>query len=339
MQESKPAEKKITSWLTLIVKIVVSVELVRFFYTLNWVELANRLLHVNLFWFFTAVAIFGFVLFSTAIRFWLLLRVQGIFLPFGYSWSLGMIGNFFSLFLPGSVSGDFIKLFYLLKTTQTRKARAALVVGLDRILGLVVLLTIMAVIFPSQIHKFETTPWIKTTAWVLLALLFLASTFGLAIAFLPLRKLPYSIKRLWPLVPKHHFIESLYVGYLEHLRHPGLTFFAIFVSYLAHLGNFIIGYTLARSLSLDVSFFEMIIIMSMVMNITCLPISFGGHGIRELTFAIFFQLYGITSTLKDPSGPACGLLLLMVNIIWGLAGGIIFLTFRHQEKAETPDLP
>jgi len=340
MQESPPPEPKKTSGLTTLLKIIVSVAVLYYLcHALNWSELVDRLLHVKLLWFCIAVGTFGFVLLTTAIRFWLLLQVQGISLSFIYSWKLGMIGNFFSLFLPGSVSGDFVKLFYLLKATATRKARATLVVGLDRILGLVVLLIIMAVIFPFQIHKFETNPEVKDTAWGLLGLLFVALGGGLAIAFLPLKKLPQSIKELWHHVPKHHFIESLYVGYLEHLRHPGLTFFTVIVSFLAHLGNFIIGYALARSLSLNVSFLEMVIIMSMVMNITSIPISFGGHGLREGTFAIFFHLYGITQSLSDPSGIACGLLLLMVNVVWGIVGGFIYLTFRHTEKAVTPDLP
>src|SRR5688500_7100435 len=60
----------------------------------------------------------GFVCLATSavlagFRWGILLRAQGIKLPAGRLLQLQFIGNFFNVALPGAVSGDFVKAFYI----------------------------------------------------------------------------------------------------------------------------------------------------------------------------------------------------------------------------------
>jgi len=71
-----------------------------------------------------------------AVRWRLLLAVQGIRITFWESLRLTYIGWFFNNWLPGATGGDFVKAYYIAAQTH-HKAEAVTVVFLDRFLGLV----------------------------------------------------------------------------------------------------------------------------------------------------------------------------------------------------------
>jgi glycosyltransferase 2 family protein len=82
----------------------------------------------------------GFLLFEagvmlTLVRWYLLVRCQGLPLTLGNAFRLGMIGCFFNLVLPGSVGGDIAKAAALARE-QSRRTVAVATVIMDRIIGL-----------------------------------------------------------------------------------------------------------------------------------------------------------------------------------------------------------
>jgi len=68
-------------------------------------------------------------------RWWLLLRVQDIPIPWWAAVRFNYIGLFFNTMLPGLTGGDLIKIYYAVRETH-KKARAAATVLLDRAIGL-----------------------------------------------------------------------------------------------------------------------------------------------------------------------------------------------------------
>src|SRR6201987_615657 len=89
-------------------------------------------------------AVLGYILveISAAMRWQILLRVQGIRLNFFRLAGLFLIGMFYNQFLPGGTGGDIIKSYLLLKETSDRKAGALLAVVFDRFIGLAALVSI-----------------------------------------------------------------------------------------------------------------------------------------------------------------------------------------------------
>lgn len=89
-------------------------------------------------WTWAAAAMAAMMLQSPvgAVRWRLLLGVQGIHLTFFESLRLTYIGWFFNNWLPGGAGGDFVKAYYLARQTH-RKTEAVTVVFLDRLIGLV----------------------------------------------------------------------------------------------------------------------------------------------------------------------------------------------------------
>src|SRR5947207_5207545 len=92
-------------------------------------------------WVIAAIFAYVTVEIAAAIRWQILLRVQGIRLNFFRLIGLFLIGMFYNQFLPGGTGGDIIKSYLLLKETQ-HKAGALLAVVFDRLIGLVALVTI-----------------------------------------------------------------------------------------------------------------------------------------------------------------------------------------------------
>ena len=86
---------------------------------------------------FLAFMLYGTSLLICCYRWQLLLKVQEIRLEFLTLLKLSMIGTFFSLVIPGAVSGDIIKMLYIAPHAKGMTAEAVLTIFLDRVLGLV----------------------------------------------------------------------------------------------------------------------------------------------------------------------------------------------------------
>ena len=87
-------------------------------------------------WALAAVAVMMFQTPISAVRWRLLLGVQGIHISFLESLRLTYIGWFFNNWMPGATGGDLVKAYYIARQTQ-QKTEAVTVVFLDRIIGLV----------------------------------------------------------------------------------------------------------------------------------------------------------------------------------------------------------
>ena len=85
-----------------------------------------------------AFSLYGVCALIATFRWKLLLGVQGVYISFLRLYQLSMIGTFFNLVIPGAVSGDVVKMFYIRRhATDDRSAEAMLTIFLDRVLGLV----------------------------------------------------------------------------------------------------------------------------------------------------------------------------------------------------------
>lgn len=73
--------------------------------------------------------------------------VRAVDLPFTKrnALRLGLVGYFYSQFLPGSIAGDFVKAYFIVKEQPSRKAVAVATVVVDRIFGLFGLLLLAAI--------------------------------------------------------------------------------------------------------------------------------------------------------------------------------------------------
>src|SRR5262249_13835966 len=81
----------------------------------------------------------------TFVRWYVLVRAQGLPFKLSDALRLGMAGFFFNSFLPGAVGGDILKAMFLARE-QSRRAVAVATVVMDRVIGLWALVWIVALL-------------------------------------------------------------------------------------------------------------------------------------------------------------------------------------------------
>ncbi len=108
--------------------------------------MVNAVRQADLIWLLFALLAGAISPIAATLRWWILLRVQSVFLPLKRVSEFYMVGAFFNLFLLGSTGGDAVKAFYVLRESPPeRRAGAILAVIMDRLLGLLALIGLAAV--------------------------------------------------------------------------------------------------------------------------------------------------------------------------------------------------
>jgi len=278
-------------------------------------------------WLLAGVFAYGAVEILGAIQWQLLLRIQGLRLPWLQATSIFFIGVFFTLFTPGLIAGDAVQIFYLVKAKPERRAGAVLVVVMDRVLGLLALVTLAAVVAAARFH------WLRRTA--VTARLFDLTIILLAVGLLSLIAAVPAAKsrRFQKLFSALHLAEKI-AELRDALRRYFVsrrrTAIALSLTVTAHLFYFGTFYCTGRALEGNVmarapSLGEMFSIMPIVNTLTALPISFAGIGVRESLFQVLLHR---SVSRAGSCGVLIGALGFAIRLLWGLPGGAAFLWYR-----------
>lgn len=282
-------------------------------------------------WLLAAFASFGAVEVLAAVRWALLLRVQGIVLPNLRLFALFMIGAFFNMFMPGGTGGDVVKIFYLMRETPGRTAAAILATLMDRVLGLLSLMTLTVVLVALRYRWLMQTPLTAGLLYTLLlilaislgsvALSFVVTGFGLA-------------HRLPQRMPGRDRLIELSQTYHVFANRWGTALACVAISWGVHFGSFLVFYFAGRSFRLTTSLLDFCAIMPIVNTITALPISLSGVGVRE---KLFEDLLGNLCGIEPGVAVMVSVTGFLALLTWGLIGGLIYLFYRpstHPKIAE-----
>lgn len=225
-----------------------------------------------------------------------------------------LIGAFFSLILPGQLGGDLIRSVYIARECSEHKVSHLLTIGVDRIIGLfsiIVLGTVACILSPQLANQKE---YLLTFSVMLL--------FFVGCCFVSVNQ--YFNERLSRILARIPWAGSRLVHVLKHwsqlfgfyksarIRLVG----AFCLSLGVHLMTFIIVYLFATALQIDLGFWPVCIITSLSVLITSVPISFGGLGVRELSFVYLLGLYGVSAD----SAIALSLCQFGILVVFSLAG-------------------
>ena len=306
----------------------------------DWSGLWHELTGADSLWLSAAFLCIGVGLVGTAVRWDYLLRVQEIRLPVIKVWIITMIGIFFNQFLLGSTGGDVIKVFYIVKQTPERKARAALSILVDRVLGLLAMLLVILLLLPWELRRLEQN---RETHYILLILgLILLSILGstLLIWLVPLQRLPAFLHRLWAKIPYREMLASLYEGFHAHSKASRAMGGALLWTAITVSAVLSTGYLISRALHLDIGYAQMTILFTIILCAISLPISVSGHGVREGMFSLLFAVFAVTRhglPVGKETALACSILFFGLNLIWGLIGGMVYLGYSHALKSHESD--
>lgn len=134
---------KIPAWLSMVLKIAVAVIVLAVMFRSGKLhpEVIAQAAHRWPLLLATAAMMCATIL-ITAQRWRVLLAGHDIHLDFGHAASLTWIGMLFSTVIPGAVSGDLVKGYYVAQHAQGKRALALATILMDRILGLAALATV-----------------------------------------------------------------------------------------------------------------------------------------------------------------------------------------------------
>lgn len=282
---------------------------------------------------FWAVILAGISYPLHAYRWWLLLRVQGLGLSFHWSHVVTWIGNFYSSFLLGGLGGDAARAYYVCRDAPEAKAGGLAAIAIDRLLGLLILLLISLVAIIAKLGSLADNPAFRAFAWSSVAVL-VAGTIASTVL---LAKSPDQ----WPHWLRRYLGDSLSARLSDFRRRtlaaPGVHLIAFSISVVVWLLDFISVWLLALGVGLPLPFFETCIAVSIAYASTALPISIGGHGVREGALLFVLGLFGLIGAAGPDRERALILAVLVwaVTMIWSLFGGLV-LVLTRQDRVVAP---
>ncbi len=284
---------------------------------------------------FLALAIALAPVILSAARLRMVLKTQGIEINVWPAISLTFVGGFFSIFLLGSTGGDAAKFYYMLKRVPGRKIILLFSVLMDRLIGIFVLVgfSVAAIYFERQFFLNDLR--IRAISLALIAS-FIAGAASLGAGmFLPVQRLTGWMSRLRIKDQIISQVAALSDGFHQLRKNSRITLLIFAMTVLIHASTILSGYFLAMSLQLHISITQVAIILAVVLIVVSIPISIGGHGIREGMFILLFSAFGLTSgTTAGAAGYETALsysiMFFALQCVWCLVGGIIYLM-------DTPD--
>jgi len=301
------------------------------------VRMWKALMRANPVWLLAGFLSYGVVEILAALRWYVLMRVQGIKLPMWRVGALFMLGIFFNTFMPGATGGDVLKVFFLFKEFPDKKKKegALLAVLMDRLIGLMGLIVISSVIVGINFHWLNSQPESRGLTWTLLGILAFGLSGITATFFISGFKLADKLPEKMPMRDKLIDASKAYHAYA--IAWPA-SLGAIFLSWGVHVFSFAVFVCAAEALGIispTVSALDVFILMPIILTIAAMPISVGGTGVREKMFAM---LLGSLCGVATGDAVALSLTGFMLTAAWASIGGIIYLFYRSTDHTKIADV-
>lgn len=272
-----------------------------------------------------AVGIYFVAQLLSAVRWQWLSRPLGFQRPLSAYLGGYFVGMFFNLLLPTSVGGDAVRAVRL-NAGSGRKMAAVLSVLLDRLSGLLVLLSlacVAAVICPTPLPL-----WMKLMIGGAAA----AAVMGLATLPLVIRILSRLNGQRLSIARLRRFAVSLRDALVVFSGRPGLVFAATALSILIQLSGIVQVAQIGRATGADVPLSVYGVAVPMVALLTLLPVSLNGMGVREAGMVLFLQPAGVT----PGRAATIAFLWFCSQTVAGLVGAGVYLCGRGR-RAEVTD--
>ncbi len=256
-----------------------------------------------------------------------LLRAQHIPLSYRWSHAVTWIGQFYNAFLLGGIGGDAARIFYLCRDVPDRRAAALSTIVIDRAIGLAALMSLAAF---AMLAKFGTIAHDERLRWVFIGAVTVSA--GIAATAIVIARLDPA---RWPLFLQRMLGEKRLVSLTDLLARlraaPGEHVRCLAAAYGIWLGEFVATWLFARAVGLPMPFLETCIATAVAYAATGLPISVGGHGVREGALLLTLGLFGLVpeSGIGHDRALLIALQMAGCTILWSLFGGLWALGARR----------
>ena len=269
----------------------------------------------------------------TAFRWWMLLRAIQIKLPIQRSYILTWIGNFFNATLPGAVTGDLIKGYYLVKLDRKEgKTKAWMTLIIDRATGLfgLIVMAFFALVFNWRLIISHQN--LQPLAMFIIALFGAIALFYTIILFpFPEGRDPFI--RLINKLPKSDLFLKVYNTFKIYQHHWRTLATTLFISIIIHSLTAFMFFLVSKMVKMDqIDIATQMFIMPIGLITMAIPIAPGGIGIGHAAFETLYLLIGVKG------GADIFNLYIVTQLAVYLLGGIVYFMYSNEYKVREENL-
>ncbi len=282
------------SKISLIIKILILLGTVTALYFLvDFKNVSKQLLTIPIWAIIISLIIAVFRTWLTAIR-WKLLNPNSNSQISNWKYFCSMMASLtYNLFMPGALGGDVARSIIIYKAVDKERASNVMSIFVDRIVGFASIITlgIIACLFSLDLPELSQ--------YILILLVCLIALISLTLFSLSKKLITIFEKLLKPFGAPGKKIINLLNTWHEMLifykKYPARIVSALLLCIPIHVSWFVVMYILATINGIEINFFTIAIVTSLVWIITAIPITFSGMGVRELSFVYLLSLQGISS--------------------------------------------
>lgn len=270
----------------------------------------------------------------SVVRWQWLLRAQDIRLAWTRTLQLAFIGMFFNIALPGAVSGDFVKAFYIAREVHGKRARAFSSILFDRVAGLSALVLVSAVSYWVGYSSLATTPVFRGVQTFIVTAAACVIAFFTYLMLVRERHDPLLLffRRAEKRFKRAGSFTRIYEGVREYHNRRWTVVQALAISVAIHLLVCFAFRQFSMALGEDfISPLSVFVVVPLGLLITAIPVLPAGVGTGHAAFTWLFLL------LSSQRGADVFNLFIGVQILVGAVGGLVYLRFRSHEPKPSMD--
>lgn len=314
-----------------VLKIIISLALIAYlFYKIDLSAALRLMAQADPLYISLALLLYLGAITTGGLKWYILLRAQGIHIPFLSLLGYTFVGVFFNNFLPANVGGDVMRGWGLARQTE-RAAEAAVSVVVDRIVGFIAFMSAAALTAAVAVYLTGRADLLKILLAALIALTLIAGGFALLLSrrVWALFGRLFALSFLAPLAPLYERLS----GALSAYRHSyGVLAAAFCISLLTLILSNFVNYLIAEALGGGIPLLYIFLFNPLIAFVLLVPISIGGLGVGQGAYVVFFGLAGV------PEHLALSVSLAMQVIIYisSLPGGVLWWRGRVEPCRKGP---
>jgi len=265
-----------------------------------------------------------------AFRWRVLLVHQGIHASMRDVFALTMIGALFNTMIPGAVSGDVVKAYYISIRYPEKKAQAVTTILLDRVLGLTSLLILSALAGAWNLSKMTHNGKVAVLYWtvVVAALAGLALPVTLALMSGRIVKVAEALAHRFPLL--RPVVQGI-CAMAAFCKRPFTLAVAFLISLVGQSTTYLAFYVVGLSIGgQSVPVAQLLFIIPLGLTAMALPIAPAGLGVGQV---VFYSLFSGLNPGAGPVGASMVTIYQAVYVLVSLTGIIFYLTETPIRKA------
>jgi uncharacterized protein (TIRG00374 family) len=301
----------------------------------RWANLAATFQKMNMGVFILTLCVFLVCQVVVGFRWWLLLRVQSIFISLWTAVKLYLLGWFYNNFMPSSVGGDLVRAWYVTRHTE-KKFEAVLSVFADRAIGLLSTLVIAAFFYSlflagqgekialsGKRHSFAFAAEHKSVFFYV----FLSAAVIFCVLMMHRRTRPM-LSTAWSILYTRgrRAVTKLKIATMIYCKKP----LTILIAFLLTVGTQIVVITgfwiLGVSMGIEASVKYYYVFFTLMWVVAALPVSIGGAVVMEGGLAyLFVHFTGVEAE-------AALALALCQRVVWMIAsvpGALVHVVGAH----------